>query len=50
MKYIEGLRNGLEECINKYDVLLFGEDIGEPYGGAFKVTKGLSDKYPKMFL
>jgi pyruvate/2-oxoglutarate/acetoin dehydrogenase E1 component len=47
MKYIESLRNGLEQCINKHDALLFGEDIGEPYGGAFKVTKGLSDKYPQ---
>jgi pyruvate/2-oxoglutarate/acetoin dehydrogenase E1 component len=47
MKYIESLRIGLEHCINKYDVLLFGEDIGDPYGGAFKITKGLSNKYPR---
>ena len=25
---------------------LFGEDILDPYGGAFKVTHGLSDAYP----
>lgn len=25
---------------------LIGEDIVDPYGGAFKVTKGFSDKYP----
>lgn len=27
-------------------VLLLGEDIRSPYGGAFKVTRGLSDRYP----
>ena len=27
-------------------VLLLGEDIRSPYGGAFKVTRGLSDDYP----
>lgn len=28
------------------DVLLLGEDLHDPYGGAFKVTAGLSDRYP----
>ena len=27
-------------------VVFIGEDILDPYGGAFKVTRGLSDKYP----
>ena len=27
------------------DVVLLGEDLHEPYGGAFKVTAGLSDKF-----
>jgi len=27
-------------------VLLLGEDIRSPYGGAFKATRGLSDTYP----
>ncbi len=27
-------------------VHLLGEDIRDPYGGAFKITKGLSSKYP----
>ncbi len=30
----------------KSDVVMVGEDILSPYGGAFKVTKGLSDLYP----
>jgi len=28
------------------NVLLLGEDVLDPYGGAFKVTRGLSSKYP----
>lgn len=27
-------------------IVLLGEDIESPYGGAFKVTKGLSDEFP----
>lgn len=27
------------------DVIVMGEDLHEPYGGAFKVTAGLSEKY-----
>jgi pyruvate/2-oxoglutarate/acetoin dehydrogenase E1 component len=27
-------------------VVLLGEDIVDPYGGAFKVTRGLSDEFP----
>lgn len=26
--------------------IFIGEDVADPYGGAFKVSKGLSDKYP----
>lgn len=32
------------------DVLLLGEDVLDPYGGAFKVTQGLSDAYPDRVL
>jgi 2-oxoisovalerate dehydrogenase E1 component len=28
------------------EVIVLGEDLHEPYGGAFKVTSGLSTKYP----
>jgi 2-oxoisovalerate dehydrogenase E1 component len=38
-----GLTNGLE---NDNKVVIIGEDIKSPYGGAFKCTVGLSDKYP----
>jgi len=52
------LQNNSERLINKInqalhylfskhdDVLLVGEDLLEPYGGAFKASKGLSDEYP----
>ncbi len=29
------------------DVLLIGEDLLDPYGGAFKVSRGLSTKFPE---
>ena len=28
-------------------ILFYGEDIDDPYGGAFKITKNLKTKYPK---
>jgi pyruvate/2-oxoglutarate/acetoin dehydrogenase E1 component len=31
-------------------VLLMGEDILDPYGGAFKVTRGLSEAFPERVL
>jgi 2-oxoisovalerate dehydrogenase E1 component len=32
------------------NMVMLGEDIRNPYGGAFKVTKGLSDNYPDRVL
>lgn len=46
MKYIFSLRNAIDELIAQKNAYVIGEDIMEPYGGAFKVTKGLSDKFP----
>lgn len=31
---------------NNKDIILLGEDLHEPYGGAFKVTAGLSEVFP----
>lgn len=50
MKYLINLRNGLDKLIKEENVYLIGEDIQEPYGGAFKVTKGLSEKYPENII
>lgn len=32
------------------DVHLLGEDVADPYGGAFKITKGLSSRFPDRVL
>ena len=44
---VQVLNEALHEIFaSRADVYLFGEDILDPYGGAFKVTQGLSDGYP----
>lgn len=47
MRYIESLRQAMDDLIRAKNAYILGEDIREPYGGAFKVTKGLSEKYPE---
>jgi 2-oxoisovalerate dehydrogenase E1 component len=45
MNFIEAITNGLDEVMDKdEDVFMMGEDIGV-FEGAFKATKGLSEKY-----
>jgi 2-oxoisovalerate dehydrogenase E1 component len=53
----EGKRVGaaLNEALHKLmdsdrSVLLLGQDLLDPYGGAFKVTAGLSTKHPRRVL
>lgn len=47
MLYLENLNSGLHEVFSKNEkTYLLGEDLLDPYGGAFKVSKGLSSKYP----
>jgi len=51
MKYIESLRTSIDEIMSEGNLnILMGEDISDPYGGAFKVTKGLSTKYPDQVI
>jgi 2-oxoisovalerate dehydrogenase E1 component len=46
-RVIERIRSGLEQLLKKDSrVVLLGEDLEDPYGGAFKATKGLSTAYP----
>ncbi|HKY13395.1 MAG TPA: transketolase C-terminal domain-containing protein [Microthrixaceae bacterium] len=41
------LGDALRECLSEDPrVVIMGEDIADPYGGAFKVTKGLSTEFP----
>ncbi len=44
---LEALNRGLHQAFAEdARVYLIGEDLLDPYGGAFKVSKGLSSKYP----
>jgi pyruvate/2-oxoglutarate/acetoin dehydrogenase E1 component len=51
MKYVHSINESLEIMLKSHDeVILYGEDLLDPYGGAFKVTKGLSTKFPDRVL
>jgi acetoin:2,6-dichlorophenolindophenol oxidoreductase subunit beta len=48
---LEALNQGLHAAFAANErVLLLGEDVLDPYGGAFKVTRGLSSAYPERVL
>jgi pyruvate/2-oxoglutarate/acetoin dehydrogenase E1 component len=40
----------IEAFETRDDVYLLGEDVLDPYGGAFKVTQGLSSRWPKRVI
>jgi len=45
--YLESLRGALHSLMQGHpEVVVIGEDIRDPYGGAFKVTHGLSTSFP----
>ena len=49
MRVNQGINKALSSILEKDNkALLFGEDIMSPYGGAFKVTADLSDKFPEQ--
>ena len=51
MKFVHSINKSLEKMLNEHkQVILYGEDLLDPYGGAFKVTKGLSTKFPDRVL
>jgi pyruvate/2-oxoglutarate/acetoin dehydrogenase E1 component len=44
---LESLNSALHDALASDErVVMLGEDILDPYGGAFKVTRGLSTKFP----
>jgi len=48
---LESLNRGLQRAMELDErVFILGEDILDPYGGAFKVTRGLSSTYPERVL
>jgi acetoin:2,6-dichlorophenolindophenol oxidoreductase subunit beta len=51
MNYLESLNTSLRGVLEASpDVVLFGEDLTDPYGGAFKVTRGLQRDFPDRVL
>jgi pyruvate/2-oxoglutarate/acetoin dehydrogenase E1 component len=48
---LESLNTALHQAFTDCgDVYLLGEDILDPYGGAFKVTQGLSTRFPERVI
>ena len=46
-RFIDAIQEAIDQSMEKYpELVLMGQDIAE-YGGAFKVTEGLVDKYGK---
>ena len=51
MRVVENLNAALHGVLAADPgVHLLGEDIADPYGGAFKVSRGLSDAFPDQVL
>jgi pyruvate/2-oxoglutarate/acetoin dehydrogenase E1 component len=51
MRVAENLNQALGQLLeNEPRAYLLGEDIVDPYGGAFKVTRGLSSRFPDRVL
>lgn len=49
--YLKSLQTALHDTFRRDEtVFLLGEDVLDPYGGAFKVSKGLSTAYPDRVL
>ncbi len=49
--YLEAIRTSLHAVMDEDPtVVVLGEDILDPYGGAFKVVKGLSTRFPDRVL
>ena len=45
--YLTEIRRALRDALKEHDkVILIGEDIKDPFGGCFKVTRGLSTEFP----
>ena len=48
---LESLNSALHRAFtDSVNVYLLGEDVSDPYGGAFKVTRGLSTRFPDRVL
>ena len=51
MRVVEAINQALSALMSEDpNVVILGEDVIDPYGGAFKVTKGLSTRFPDRVL
>jgi len=51
MAYINDIRRALKEIMQKDDkTILLGEDICDPFGGCFKVTRGFTGLFPNRVI
>jgi len=51
IRYVESLNQKLHALLDEdKEVYIVGEDLIDPYGGAFKVTKGLSTRFPERVI
>lgn len=51
MNYLESLNLSLGNLLEESpEVIILGEDLLDPYGGAFKVTRGLQSRFPTRVL
>jgi len=51
VKYLEAIRLALSELLAEDKrVFIYGQDVAGPFGGAFKATKGLSERFPDRVL
>jgi pyruvate/2-oxoglutarate/acetoin dehydrogenase E1 component len=49
--YIEAIRLAMGDSMeNDPRVFIYGQDIGAPFGGAFKATKGLGERFPERVI
>ena len=47
VRFVDAIKKGIDESMSKYEnLVIMGQDIAE-YGGVFKVTEGLIEKYGK---
>jgi len=47
VRFVDAIKKGIDESMSKHDnLVIMGQDIAE-YGGVFKVTEGLIEKYGK---
>ena len=51
MLYVESINQSLHNLLSSKDeIVLIGEDLSDPYGGAFKASRGLSTNYPEQVI